>query len=307
MSPDFHTTPSLPNDEPAAAKPDINKPNRRRWLTTARNGFLLGSGLLGWTVFIEPHWLTVEHRILLIPHLPASWTGKRLVQISDLHVGAVGESYLMEAARRVNELQPDVLVVTGDFINHDFPMMDERLEAVLGAFKPGKTATFGCLGNHDYGRGWVNQKTAARVVDVAKQAGIEILRDESVSLNELEFYGLDDYWTPNFEAKKVLTQARTDRAAICLCHNPDVCDEPVWGRFTGVILSGHTHGGQCKPPFLPAPMTPIRNKRYQQGFVELANQNTLFVNRGLGYTRRVRFNCRPEITVFEMQAAVVNT
>ncbi len=202
------------------------KPNRRRLLNLARNGFILGSGLFGWTVFVEPHWLTVEQRVLPIRNLPSNWIGKTLVQISDLHVGAVSENYLMQATRRINELQPDVLVVTGDFINHDFPMMNERLEAVLGSLNPGKIATFGCLGNHDYGRGWANRKIAARVADIARHARITMLRDEMFAIDGLEFYGLDDYWTPNFEAKRVLSQARLDRAAVCLCHNPDVCDEP---------------------------------------------------------------------------------
>jgi hypothetical protein len=67
------------------------------------------------------------------------------------------------------------------------------------------------------------------------------------------------------------------------------------------MLSGHTHGGQCKPPFLPPPLLPVRNKRYTSGEFDLGNGRSMYINRGLGYLRRVRFNARPEITAFRMK------
>ena len=62
------------------------------------------------------------------------------------------------------------------------------------------------------------------------------------------------------------------RAAIALSHNPDAVDLPVWERFEGWILSGHTHGGQCKAPFLPPPLLPVRNRRYTQGEFRLSGE-----------------------------------
>jgi len=87
---------------------------------------------------------------------------------------------------------------------------------------------------------------------------------------------------------------------VALCHNPDVCDMDVWQGYAGWILSGHTHGGQCKPPFLPPPMLPVKNKRYAAGLVPLAGGRTLYVNRALGHLWQVRLNVRPEITLFEL-------
>jgi uncharacterized protein len=90
---------------------------------------------------------------------------------------------------------------------------------------------------------------------------------------------------------------------LVLCHNPDVADLPIWKGYQGWILSGHTHGGQCKPPFLPPPILPVRNRRYTAGEIDLNDGRRLYINRGLGYFRRVRFNVRPEITVFALTRA----
>jgi hypothetical protein len=92
-------------------------------------------------------------------------------------------------------------------------------------------------------------------------------------------------------------------AALVLCHNPDAADEPVWAGYRGWILAGHTHGGQCKPPFLPPPLLPVKNRRYTCGAFDLGDGRNLYISRGLGYLRRVRFGVRPEITLFRLVAA----
>src|SRR5262249_20646942 len=98
-------------------------------------------------------------------------------------------------------------------------------------------------------------------------------------------------------------RATASGPSIVLCHNPDACDLPLWYDVRGWVLAGHTHGGQCRPPFLPAPIVPVRNKRYAQGEIALTGGRTLYVSRGLGYTTRVRFNVRPEMTLFTLEAA----
>jgi uncharacterized protein len=99
---------------------------------------------------------------------------------------------------------------------------------------------------------------------------------------------------------KTLDQSK---ANLVLCHNPDVCDLPVWNNYKGWILSGHTHGGQVKPPFLDPPMLPVKNKNYSAGKILLPDGRTLYINRALGHLWQVRFNVRPEITIFELQRA----
>jgi predicted MPP superfamily phosphohydrolase len=281
----------------------IEKPSgiSRRWfLRRLRDLAVLGGGALGWTTFVEPHWLSFSTYPLTIPSLPAHWKGKRLVQISDFHIGSVDIDYLRKCMHRVNEVAPDLLVVTGDFIDHNASNTKVEVDKVLRELKPGSIGTVACLGNHDFGRSWSQLDVAERLTDQIHRSGIHLLRDERIQIEGLDIFGLEDFWTPRFDAKSILVQADSERPSLCLCHNPDVCDRPVWGNFRGVILSGHTHGGQCKPPFLPAPVVPVVNKSYTQGFYDFDDGRRLFINRGLGYTKRLRFNCRPEVTVFEL-------
>jgi hypothetical protein len=76
-----------------------------------------------------------------------------------------------------------------------------------------------------------------------------------------------------------------------------------WEGFRGWVLSGHTHGGQCKPPFLPPPLLPVKNKRYTSGEFALDRERTLYISRGVGHVLQVRFNVRPEVKLFELQPA----
>ncbi|XZE17999.1 metallophosphoesterase [Pirellulaceae bacterium SH449] len=270
----------------------------------SRRRFLLGGAamsLLGWTYFVEPRWLEVTKSELLIPNLPDGWTGKRLVHITDLHSGKVTTSYLQRAIRVINELDADLHVFTGDFIDHTAGI--EELKEVLSSYRPARNGAFACLGNHDYGLGWRQTDVADRVADVVTQHDIKVLNNSSEERNGLHFVGLEDRWSPRFRASEVLRDWDPLRPSICLCHNPDVCDANVWGDFTGIILAGHTHGGQCKPPFLPPPLLPVENRRYTSGLFKLDARRSLFISRGVGHTARVRFNCRPEIAVFTMKRA----
>ena len=85
---------------------------------------------VGWSVGFEPLWIQVTHQTLSVPNLPEQWVGKRMVHISDLHVGRTNQSHLLRAMHRVNSLSPDILVITGDFVDRHYPV-DDRLDAVL--------------------------------------------------------------------------------------------------------------------------------------------------------------------------------
>ena len=84
------------------------------------------------------------------------------------------------------------------------------------------------------------------------------------------------------------------------CHNPDGVDLLGWQNYHSWILSGHTHGGQCKPPFLPPPLLPVINRRYTSGEFDLSGSRRLYISRGIGHIMKVRFNMRPEVTLFEL-------
>ena len=252
---------------------------------------------------VEPHWLEIVRRPLRIRALPAGLVGRTLVQISDVHVGAqVDDEYVAATFRRVAALQPDLVVLTGDFITYHSRVF-EQLPRVYQHFPKGRLATLAILGNHDYGPAWSHPEIAQQVVDTMTPLGITVLRNQISDVEGLQIAGLDDLWGTQFRPEPVLAALDRTRAAIVLSHNPDTVDRPIWGDYNGWILSGHTHGGQCKPPFLPPPLLPVQNRRYTAGEFVLAGDRQLYINRGVGHLLQVRFNVRPEVTVFELGAA----
>jgi uncharacterized protein len=254
-------------------------------------------GFYAWRV--EPHWVEFVNRPLQLPALPARWRGRTLVQLSDVHISPfVDPAYLRSVFARVAALEPDVVVFTGDLVSMDTHARD-LAPSVLRHAPRGRVATVATLGNHDYGKNWSDVASAAEVTLIARHNDITVLRNQVIDLDGLQIGGMDDFWGPFFDADAVLSQLRGG-ASIVLSHNPDTVDVPGWDGFEGWVLSGHTHGGQCRPPFLPPPILPVRNKRYTAGEFVLAANRRLYINRGIGHLLPVRFNVRPEVTVFEL-------
>jgi predicted MPP superfamily phosphohydrolase len=262
----------------------------------------LALGLYTWRV--EPHWLELTHPLLPISGLPHELDGLTLAQISDLHVGPkVDDAYIRHSFRRVQELAPDFVVFTGDWITYRGPHQLEQLRRLTAQLPHGRLGTIGILGNHDYGFQWNMVEVADRVTQIARAAGVTLLRNDAINIRGLQFIGLDDLWSPRFGPADVLAQKGQTASTVVLCHNPDAADQSVWSEYQGWILCGHTHGGQCKPPFLPPPMLPVKNKRYVAGEIALSRNRRMYISRGVGHLLRVRFNARPEIPVFRLERA----
>jgi len=265
------------------------------------------SGILAYTLEVEPHWVEIVRRPLAIRGLPDALTGKTLAQLSDIHIGPqVRDEFVLESFAKISALDPDIVVYTGDFISY----RPARGEATYAQFREvfsqsprGRLATIGILGNHDYGTNWSELTVARRVAAEAERAGVHMLSNDVANVAGLDFIGVDDLWAAQSNTRIALAR-RTSDAAIALCHNPDAQDALDWGDYAGWVLAGHTHGGQCKAPFLPPPLLPVRNKRYVKGEVAVLNTpRTLYINRGLGHLIQARFNVRPEITVFTLGRA----
>ena len=275
---------------------------RRRFLKLTAGASLVGAGTFLYTWRVEPHWVEIVRRDLPVKNLSEALVGKTLVQISDLHIGpVVDDDYMSEALARVSALRPDILAITGDLMTCRANEQVGHVMHILQHLQPARIATLAVPGNHDYGHGWRQTATAAELFQRLDERGIRVLRNESIDIEGLQIVGLDDLWSRRFAPERILPTLQRDAPAIVLCHNPDAADRPVWSSYQGWILCGHTHGGQCKAPFFRPPLIPVRNKRYTAGEVDLHDGRKLYINRGLGYLRRVRFNARPEITQFTLQ------
>ena len=277
-------------------------PTRRQFLraSAALIAAPAAVGLYAWQ--IEPRLVEIVHRPLPIPALPSTLEGRTLVQLSDLHIGQRFDwRMFLSALADIAAMRPDIVVYTGDFITYNDPTQFEQLSEFLPYAPMGTLGTAAIPGNHDYGHGWSEPLVANRVAELVAGRGITMLRNTLVTLEGLTIAGIDDFWGTNFAPEAVLSQLAADAPAIVLCHNPDVLDQPVWGNYRGWVLAGHTHGGQVRPPFLPPPLLPVRNERYSAGLFTFADGRTLYINRGLGHLIQLRFNVRPEITVFTLE------
>lgn len=307
--------------------------NRRQLLRAgalAAGATALGLGIDAFLV--EPHHVALERRLMPLDKLPPELEGRTLLQISDIHVGPrVSSEYLIRAFTDATRLTPDFVVLTGDFVSHDTSRRDSDLARVLSHFPHGRFGTVASLGNHDYGRAWREMEVAAWVTAVARDAGLIVLRNEVRAVGGIQFAGFGDYWSPEFgsdggtqphglftpretlaqssspgaaiSAVETIASIRADLPTVILSHNPDAQDAPIWEGVRGWVLAGHTHGGQVKPPFLPPPVVPVRNKRYTAGTFDVGPGRRMYINRGLGHLTKVRFNCRPEITLFTLARA----
>jgi predicted MPP superfamily phosphohydrolase len=263
-----------------------------------------GAGVGFYTFEIEPGWLEIVRRPLPVRRLPPALIGRTVAHLSDIHIGPmVSDGYVIDTFRRVAALRPDIVVITGDLMSW-CPGWRNQVATVYREVPRGRLATIASLGNHDYGAGWRDQAIGDSLADVLRSCGITVLRNQMLDVEGLQIVGLDDLWAKRFKPEQVLPNLDPGRAAIALSHNPDTADLPVWGKFEGWILAGHTHGGQCKPPFLPPPVLPVRNRRYTSGEFQLAGNRRLYISRGVGHSVPVRFNVRPEATLFDLEGTL---
>lgn len=280
--------------------------SRRKFLRralAAGSAAFAGVALYAWR--IEPHWVTITEHELPLHNLPDAWEGRTIVQISDLHVGpVVDEHYLRRALQQVNALKPEMIVITGDLMTCDGPSRISQAAGVIAELETPPRGLLVVLGNHDYGEGCSDTRAADGLVRAISDVGATVLRNETRTIDGLQFVGTDELWAARCDVPRALAAYDPARPAIALIHNPDVVEMPEWSDgpspFRGWFLAGHTHGGQVDPPLFRPPLLPVHRRDRFAGRYDLAPGRTLYINRGLGYLKRVRLGCRPEITRFTL-------
>ena len=281
-------------------------------LKAALGSGLTGAGVLAYARYVEPYWLAVKRVTLELPRLALPFDGYRVVHISDIHMdGWMTPERLDRIVNLVNEQEPDLVAITGDFVA-------VSADYVFGITRPLKRlrapdGAVAVLGNHDH----MNDAAAVRralfsagVIDVSNRVHT-LCRDGSA----LHLCGVDSVMEGLHDLAGVLRtlQDRRPGCAVLLAHEPDFADESAaTGRFD-LQLSGHSHGGQVKLPFLNAPyIVPLLSRlgfsfvppliyEYPSGLYEVGKMYQ-YTNRGLGIIyARFRLNCRPEVTVITLR------
>lgn len=248
---------------------------------------------------IEPRWFEITQHEIALPQLDQAFNGYRIVQISDLHAGdGTTRSQLENVVAAVNAQNPDLVVITGDHITR-IPKQHLELLDTLAQLHP-RDRTISIFGNHDV------HSNPALLGQVLRQAGITLLENTIYTLHRhgatLHIAGVGDVFYEQAKLDQVLAQLPTTGAAIMLAHEPDFADQTAaTGRF-GLQLSGHSHGGQIRIPFFSG-YVPILAEKYPIGRYQVGKM-IQYTNRGIGISKLyARFNCRPEISVFNLVAS----
>ena len=273
------------------------------WTTVSRMG-LTGIHALP----LNKRWVDIHRRAMPMPDLDPALEGFRLVQISDLHYSpVVWQRYLIQHIAWVNELQPNLVVVTGDLITGGYRYA-HRIATILSHLRAshGVICTFG---NHDYsvyGKAFNSEgeRRADYLEKCLKKRGLIVLRNQKHevkldgAIKPLTIVGLDDEWSGHLDADAGFKGVESAGAVVCLNHNP-VNASHLMRYPWNWMLSGHTHGRQVATSPLGRRFYPNKYRHFTHGYYSM-NGRHLYVNRGLAYGQRMHEWCRPEITSFRL-------
>jgi predicted MPP superfamily phosphohydrolase len=251
------------------------------------------TGAIGWGIVRGRHDFRVEEVVVKIPGLSPKLDGYTIAQVSDIHTGTfVTPRELAEGFAKVREIRPDLVVATGDLVDHD-PAYCELLARELTKL-PSRDGVYAIYGNHDYTTGH------AAVAEALARAGVRLLVNDGLAIRAAEggftLLGLDEIWgrywgKPGPDLARAAERVReTDLPRIVLSHQPKTFRDMA-GKCA-LQLSGHTHGGQINPGFRPANLI----FEFVAGRYERAG-STLWVNRGFGTAGPPsRVGAPPEVT-----------
>lgn len=273
------------------------------------SGLYLLAGLtaitgLGYITQVEPAWLDIVRLRVRLRRLPAAFSGLRVVQISDIHLGGwMDRQRLDEVVQAVLAEAPELVAITGDFLigrgwdEHRQKGLEDlsRALAPLVEFCP----TLAVMGNHDYWTDSDKVRGMLRATEIIELSNSVYTLQRGVA--QFHIAGVDDVYEECDRLDEVLAQLPADEPAMLLCHEPDFADKSAaTGRFD-LQISGHTHGGQIVIPFIGPIHTPRYGHKYPLGMYQVGDM-IQYTNRGVGMARLpIRFNCRPEITVFTLE------
>lgn len=284
----------MPKALGADAAPAVDHSRRLFVSRSLAGGALLASGsasALGvYSAFSAPQ---VSHVELRLPHLPRALDGFTLVQLSDLHVGAIiRRPFVEELVLLANAQKPDLVAITGDLVDGSVAVLGPHV-AALSALRS-RYGTFFVTGNHDYYSG------ADAWCQAVEGLGISVLRNRHVTIGDeggsFELAGVDDWGNPRalrreYDLDAALAGIAPERPTVLLAHQPSNFDE-VARRGVGLQLSGHTHGGQLFPSTVVARV--VWGERVAG--LSKVGESSLFVSRGCGFVGPpMRLGAPPEV------------
>jgi predicted MPP superfamily phosphohydrolase len=283
------------------------KPARRKFLRWILRGgvALAGAACVGSGYgFWEASHIRIRRQTITLARLPRAFEGKSIAVLADFHHGPfVGIDFIRQAVTLAQSLSADAYALVGDFAHngtHTAVQIPQCLEVLSRLKAP--LGVFAVPGNHDMqngGRVYRDAINTTSLTDLTNR-GVRV----SCGKDELWLAGVDDLWWGKPDLGVALRDVPSGAGVILLSHNPDfaeVCPDPR----VGLVLSGHTHGGQVYLPVVGAPWMPSRyGDKYRAGLVR-GPASQVFVTRGLGESGiPLRLNSPPEINLLTLSSGM---
>ncbi len=298
----FRSIPALdPADPPSHSRRQFLE--QTAMVVSAAPFVISGYGLLYGRLNLE----TTRQRIKL-PRLPKAFHGFRVAQLSDIHIGPfMPAKEIRKYVQIANEMRPDLILLTGDFITWDPDTQEPVVEALAGLKAP--FGVLGCLGNHEL---WyevedsITRLFAAKGIRILRQAGREFhVGGETLNFIGVDFQSVRPMGPPGVRSTRKYLEGverlmQPETANVLLSHNPNTFDRAA-ELGIDLSLAGHTHGGQVTLEFIHPSLSPSRLiTDYVEGWFQ-KGPSQLYVNRGIGTMFvPIRVGAPPEITVFEL-------
>lgn len=267
---------------------------------SAASAATIGLGVLGYGCAVRQS-LEVSRVEVMLKNLPTAFDGLTIAQLTDIHHGIyTGADYIHRCVQLVNELQPDLIALTGDFTYGGQKYVGPCAEVLSGL--RARIGTYAVLGNHDYYVG------ASLVALALKQSGCAVMIDKLDRLElrgeKLWLAGVDDLYYGTTNLKQMLRDVPNDATRVVLSHNPDFIEEfAAKSEHADLMISGHTHGGQIRFPIAGAPQV---SSAYGQRYVAGLNRKDamqIYTSRGIGtILLPTRVSCPPEIVLFTLRS-----
>jgi uncharacterized protein len=265
----------------------------------------LGAGGYVYANRIEPSLLGITRQEIRHPLIPAGFHNKKIIQFSDTHLGfQYNLNQFKKLVDIINAEQPDMILFTGDLM--DEPNMYKEINNLTGIIKNlhAPLGKYCIYGNHDHGgygtEIYRNIMEAAGFTVLLNNASFTKLADGS----RIFIAGIDDVMLGKPDLSAALKNVPENQFCILLAHEPDFAQTALQYPIHWQ-LSGHSHGGQVKLPFMGALILPPFAEIYQEGLYTIGGDNELilYVNRGIGTTGLpFRFFSKPELTVFTLSS-----